>query len=303
MEFHDLGGLNCLMKNVSRCGTTCVPVDHVAFISQSIAAGLKFLHDMGIVHKRLKPENILHNTMGEVKLTDVVQSYEPEFDCMALPVRMYASPEQCLGSDCGPEEDIWSLGLVLHELVTGTFPYIGNSYMELVQMVTCMPEPRLDPALFPAPLCDLVARCLTRERAQHLLQEEQQEVEDVVVLTFDAEASSVPAHVLVQSLAGEQVLRCQFNETLRASDLAALLHETDVRRHGSFKLVHQGRVLQPSEFICGGSEGVPINITIVSSSTTAQCRASAAELLEHGFCCVGVSSQQDFANWLKALAA
>lgn len=292
MEFHDLGGLNCLIE---KTGTSLVPVDHVAFISRSIVTGLKFLHDLGIVHRHIRPENILHNTMGEVKLTGVLQSDEPEFDCMALPVRTYASPEQCLGAKCGPEEDIWSLGLVLYELVTGTFPYVGNSHMEFFQMVTQMPEPRLDPALFSETLCDFLARCLTRETMQ-------QQEEDVTVLTSYTEASSGPAHVVVQSLGGERVYGCEFNEPLHVSELAALIRESDKRLHGSLKLVHAGRVLQPSEIICGGSEGTPMTITLVSSATT-QCRASAAELLEHGFCCSGLSSQEDFANWLKALEA
>eukprot|EP00419_Tripos_fusus_P023109 CAMPEP_0172698770 /NCGR_PEP_ID=MMETSP1074-20121228/29704_1 /TAXON_ID=2916 /ORGANISM="Ceratium fusus, Strain PA161109" /LENGTH=485 /DNA_ID=CAMNT_0013519857 /DNA_START=41 /DNA_END=1498 /DNA_ORIENTATION=- len=297
MEFHDLGGLDCLIDRVGRCGTTLVPMDHVAFISHSVATGLKFLHDMGIVHRRVKPENILHNTMGEVKLTDVVQSNELDFDCMALPVRTYASPEQCLGAKCGPEEDIWSFGLVLHELVTGTFPYVGNSHMELFQMVARMPEPRLDPALCPEPLCDLLARCLTRDSMQHLLEQE-----DVSVQTSDAEAACGPVHLVVQSLAGEQVFGCEFTEPLRASDLAALICESDARWHGNLKLVLAGRVLQPSEIICGGSEGAPMTITLVSLATT-QCRASAAELLDHGFCYIDHSSQEDFANWLKALGA
>jgi len=132
--------------------------------------------------------------------------------------------------------------------------------------------------------------------------EEGEEEEDSAVLASGAEASSVPPHVVVQSLAGEQVFDCEFTEPLRVSDLVALLHDFDARQYGSFKLVLAGRVLQPPELICGGGDGAPITIMLVSTTTT-QCRASAASLLEHSFCCSGLSSQGDFAKWLKALAA
>jgi len=226
---------------------------------------------------------------------------------MALPVRTYASPEQCLGADCGPVEDIWSLGLVLHELVTGTFPYIGSSPMELFRMVTQRPEPRLDPAFFPEPLCDFLAHCLTRKSVQHLLQEEGvAEVTGLQLQEMQPRSNAVTdiappttAHAIIVNLSGEQILGpLSFAQPVLVQELSDLVwRKTEL---STFDLVFDGRILHPQELISGGTLAAPLTLTLVTA-TAPRVRATAARLLVHCFCRVRVPSQVDFAHWLKEL--
>jgi len=165
MELMDLSGLNNLLQRVRWRGHNSLPPDELAYISMSLLDGLKFLHDRGILHCRLKPENMLHNSQGAVKLTDVLCEQECDhYEAVALPMRVYDSPECCqLGGIYSKAADVWSLGLVLHELATGTFPFCGDSHRQLFELVCRCPEPRLDAGSHPAELCDFMAWCLTRD--------------------------------------------------------------------------------------------------------------------------------------------
>merc|ERR1739848_805428 len=118
----------------------------------------------------IKPENILHNKAGEVKLTDfgIAKDLDTTFAMAGAFVGTvtYMSPEQCLGNDYSLASDIWSVGMVIYELATGKYPFADlSSFPELFDHLIEKPEPRLDGEVFPAPLCDFTALCLTRDVA------------------------------------------------------------------------------------------------------------------------------------------
>jgi len=169
LELMDLGSLRSLSKRATRLGDPCIPHPHLARISLSSTSGLNFLHHMHIVHRDVKPENILHNSVGEVKITDfgISRSLDATMAMAGTQIgtQVYMAPEMCLGSDYNFAVDLWSYGLVLYELATGVFPLDGSTIPELFMAIMEKPEPRLSPE-YPSDLRDFVAQCLTRDALQ-----------------------------------------------------------------------------------------------------------------------------------------
>lgn len=167
LEYMDLGSLRDLQK---RTLLGQIPAQILAGIFAQVMLGLHYLHGKRVIHRDIKPENILHNTQGEVKLTDfgISKELDAANDLAAsfVGTANYLSPEVCSGEPYGFLSDIWSSGLVLFELATGTHPYEEcYSFAARFEAVCELPEPRLAMASFPEPLCEFVACCLTRDVA------------------------------------------------------------------------------------------------------------------------------------------
>jgi serine/threonine-protein kinase len=146
----------------------------VASIAVEIARGLSAAHAAGIVHRDIKPENIFlaRGPSGGVmpKLLDFGISKQKEDATLAtisgqnLGTPAYMSPEQALGElDIDHRSDIWSLGVVLHEMLSGRHPFVAPNYQALLPKIADEPPSPLDEAV-PAPLCRIVARCLEKRR-------------------------------------------------------------------------------------------------------------------------------------------
>lgn len=168
LELMDLGSLRDLHK---RARGNQVPPDMLANITFQVLMGLQHLFSKHLLHRDIKPENILHNTDGQVKLADfgIAKSLEDTLAAAGTFVgtTIYMSPERCIGETYNYSADIWSVGLVLHELATGKYPFADcSSFPALYEALCEKPEPRLDPGLFPPDLCDFTSLCLTRDLAR-----------------------------------------------------------------------------------------------------------------------------------------
>lgn len=126
-------------------------------IAHDVAIGLGVAHNRGIVHRDLKLKDILIGRAGEVKLID----FGPG---MTLTGRLYSSPECLQGEMVTPATDVYSLGIVMYEMVTGRTPFDGDTPVEIaMQHIQCTPKPpcQLNPNI-PAPLEEIILRCLEK---------------------------------------------------------------------------------------------------------------------------------------------
>jgi serine/threonine-protein kinase len=129
LEFVDGYSLATLLKK-----KPTVPPDCVAAIGAAMARGLSHAHDRGVVHRDIKPANVLVSRRGEVKVFDFGIAQRASGDPVGLsPLRLedvaafgtpaYMSPEQILGEAVDARSDVFSVGVVLYQLVCGARPF------------------------------------------------------------------------------------------------------------------------------------------------------------------------------------
>ena len=116
----------------NRITPTGMPPVDVARVGAAVAGALAAVHSYGLVHRDIKPANILISTTGDVKLSDfgIARELEAERLTSAADVigtAAYLSPEQARGGDVGPPTDVYALGLVLLESLTGRREYPGRA--------------------------------------------------------------------------------------------------------------------------------------------------------------------------------
>jgi len=109
-----------------------LPVGESVAYAIEIARALGAAHDHQIVHRDVKPQNVLIDEEGTAKVTDfgIARSLTEEgltADGRVLGTTDYVSPEQALGQDVGPQSDLYSLGVVLFEMLTGDVPFHGEN--------------------------------------------------------------------------------------------------------------------------------------------------------------------------------
>jgi serine/threonine protein kinase len=146
------------------------PTRSVAIVA-AVADGLAYAHERGIVHRDVKPGNIMVLPDGRVKIMDfgIARHHEPSVKTQTgvlLGSPQYMSPEQIVGQPFDHRADIFSLGLVLYEMLTGVKPFAGDDIPELTFKVANMaakPPSHIAPGL--PPVVDFIIARALRKRA------------------------------------------------------------------------------------------------------------------------------------------
>jgi serine/threonine protein kinase len=144
-----------------------VPPERARELGLQAARGLAHAHVAGLVHRDIKPQNLLLREDGTLKIADFGIASAAEGTALTqagtvLGTAAYLSPEQAAGAEVGPRSDLYSLGAVLYELLSGRTPYRFESLAELG--ARRKPPPPL-PARVPAALAAVVMRCLAPDPA------------------------------------------------------------------------------------------------------------------------------------------
>ena len=226
-----------------------LPLDRIIDIAGALADALAAAHEKGILHRDLKPANVMVTKDGRVKVLDfglakdVGTEAESEATLtsagrtqagMVMGTPAYMSPEQVSGRTLDHRTDIFSLGVVLHEMATGRRPFEGTSSAELISAILRdSPVPVTDlRADLPPDLARVIRRCLEKE-PRHRLQTARDVANEFRDMTRSlsrpaptpsstARAATVPDSGATRTDEGFWIAVLPFKYTGSNADLAAL---------------------------------------------------------------------------------
>jgi serine/threonine-protein kinase len=117
-----------------------LPIDRAVEIGDKILNALEYAHKNGVIHRDIKPENIQLLTDGRIKLTDfgiARLTFEPNLtmDGQVFGTPSYMSPEQVVGRDIDQRSDLFSMGAVIYEMVSGQKPFLGDSVVSITYAI------------------------------------------------------------------------------------------------------------------------------------------------------------------------
>lgn len=173
--------------------TDAIPRDRALDIAIQISMALAAAHAVGVIHRDIKPENIIITTGGSVKVLDfgLAKLVSPNDDSIAdtqghraretanmsteygtfIGTPAYMSPEQIRGIDIDAQTDIWSLGVLIYEMLSGKLPFYGPTRIDVIASVLVSEPPslNLDRHHYSKVVNSLLARALCKDKSGRYL--------------------------------------------------------------------------------------------------------------------------------------
>ncbi|MGQ9555107.1 MAG: protein kinase domain-containing protein, partial [Anaerolineae bacterium] len=154
-----------------------LPLQEVTRIVRQIGTALQYAHNEGFIHRDIKPGNIMLREDGTALLSDFGIARASDAATMTmgpLGTPAYMSPEQIVGREPSPQTDIYCLGIVMFEMVTGRRPFVGETgtgtstteRMRYEHLHAQPPDPRLFNAALPGPAAGVILRALAKEASE-----------------------------------------------------------------------------------------------------------------------------------------
>ena len=151
MEYVDGRSLKSLLEELRE-----IPVGISLKIVSDVLSGLEYAHKKGVIHRDIKPGNILISFEGRAKIADFGLAKAKEQSSLTVTGALigtpaYMSPEQAVGKKVDQQSDLFSLGIVLYEMLTGSQPFRGETYSGIInEIISKTPRPlsEIKPAIF-----------------------------------------------------------------------------------------------------------------------------------------------------------
>lgn len=146
-----------------------LPIEKISHIASQVAEGLGFAHERGIVHRDVKPANVMVMKNGLVKITDFgiaqMSSASRTMSGMVMGSPKYMSPEQVVGQAVDGRSDIFSLAVVLYEMLTGKTPFSGDNISAIMYQI--LNDEPIPPKAFNQSIPDSINYIVLKALAKH----------------------------------------------------------------------------------------------------------------------------------------
>ncbi|MCU1343256.1 MAG: hypothetical protein JWN92_2679, partial [Candidatus Acidoferrum typicum] len=260
-----------LLSRLNRVGS--LPVDQAFDIAQQICAGLREAHAQGIVHRDLKPANIMLDRSGAVKIMDfgvarLIQNTGPMTGTI-VGTPAYMAPEQAELKPIGACTDIYALGLVLYEMITGVQAFQGDTpvAIALKQIREYPKRPRNIIPNLSHPIEAAILKCLQKDPAKRF----QSASELQIALVKAARARAVPAwRVTLERELGKAETLARQSLRYCVESASAYLKRQDLR------VISRIRTEPATAFIASVLLGSAISVALYGSGKTNANNAPAA---------------------------